>query len=596
MGQSTFKLRSGPQGYSGYSGFSGIDGHGGQVGYSGSSGYSGMIGPEGISGMVGYSGYSGMPGVGIVGPQGYSGLSGFSSYSGTSGFSGEIGGIGPQGEIGISGYSGIEGAYSSSGYSGYSGHSGINGVAGVPIMSGTLDDARVLEIEGSGATTYDQRSFFVTKDDRLSANKFPITVSNLDFENYNLIDNKGLEWTAIGSNVLVQSSYLYTLPPMINKNYPRDMVVTASDFKYNFEPWKAFDQKDDILHSWVVEDSTAWIQIELQTGIYVPDRYRISSIKHPSTYNNTGPRSWELKASTNGIDWDILDEQTDISWVSVYERDFPITSDSTSLYTYFLLDITETNDPNYLIIQQFDFLNWYEIVPLFGDNSLYIQKTPDLEIFDLNDIKNKTNHIRTTQTNIWKFKDYNWNISFLVNLDSYSGSSLLNLFGIYMVGFFGFTSIPSIDYNTNLLESTSGINVIGCAYFQNGIPEGFESLGILPIDLFSLCFFVIENSVNKVLTVANFTLMLNETYQIDVVRVVDEIKIYVDNIDVTTYGGTLSESYIFPYLNEPILLGWGMDGRIDDFNAQITGNLTNHLVMYDGIDWYDKGLYGYFDI
>jgi hypothetical protein len=613
VGQSTFKLRIGPQGYSGVSGYSGIDGHGGQVGYSGYSGFSGIIGPIGISGYsgLGDSGYSGYSGIGTVGPQGEtgeSGYSGFSSYSGLegysgfSGYSGASGETGPQGE-GTSGYSGIEGAYSASGYSGYSGfssysgYSGLDGIAGVPEIAGILDNTRISEIEASGATIYNQRGFFVTLDYRAQEERFPIVLSTLDFENHDLLDRKGLEWSKIGHNVTLQSSYIYALPPMINENYPSDMVVTASDFKYNFEPWRALDHRSDMLHSWAVQDSTAWIQVQLETGINIPDKYRIGSVSYAGAYNNVGPRSWELRASTNGVDWDILDSQTDIDWTTTFTQDFTITGgDSTSLYTYFLLDITEANDPAYIVIQQFCLLNWYDIVPISGDNSVYIPKTPDLEIFDLNDIKDKANQLRSTQTNLWKFQEYNWDISFKINLDSYNGSPLSNLFGIDMVGFFGLASIPVIDASIDLIESTAGMKIIGCGYFYNGVPEGLESIGIAPLNPHSLCFFIIEDAVNKVLTVATPELLLGTTYKVTVSRVGDVIKIYLDDIEQSTTGSELPEAYTFPYLNEHFLLGWGMDGRMDDFSIQITSVLTNHFLMYDGETWYDKGLYGCFNI
>ena len=81
-----------------------------------------------------------------------------------------------------------------------------------------------------------------------------------------------------------------------------------------------------------------WIQWKGDYAV-VPAEYSITSAKDKPELD---PKSWTFSASSNGIDWEILDEQNDVEFTDRSEtKSYPIENENR--YYYYKLDILENN-------------------------------------------------------------------------------------------------------------------------------------------------------------------------------------------------------------------------------------------------------------
>ncbi|MBW2591845.1 MAG: hypothetical protein JRE58_02375 [Deltaproteobacteria bacterium] len=138
--------------------------------------------------------------------------------------------------------------------------------------------------------------------------------------------------------------------PTMTSNTTPSGVVSASAYFPGCDPWRAF--KDDNSDSYAA--TSGWLQYQFASGKVIT-RYIITTRNQAGV--PTVPKSWTLKGSNNGTDWDVLDTQSNVTdWAAWYNyrRVFDI-SNSTS-YTHYRIDITASNSLIYVGIGELEMM------------------------------------------------------------------------------------------------------------------------------------------------------------------------------------------------------------------------------------------------
>ena len=134
-------------------------------------------------------------------------------------------------------------------------------------------------------------------------------------------------------------------------------TATASDTTSPVaeQPSKAFDNKRDT--KWLVFNDKAWIQFQFNDGNrYVVNHYALVSANDDPIRD---PVDWEFLGSNDGINWDVLDTQSDQAFEGrKLKRIFEI--DNTQAYEYYRLNITRNNTDSRIQLAEIQLLEYGE--------------------------------------------------------------------------------------------------------------------------------------------------------------------------------------------------------------------------------------------
>ncbi|RJE90658.1 hypothetical protein D3P07_00675 [Paenibacillus sp. 1011MAR3C5] len=185
---------------------------------------------------------------------------------------------------------------------------------------------------------------------------------------YTLFYNNGEYKRWIEGNKEVKSSYTDDLvPKMISNNSPYG-VVRASSTYASVSPYLAFDDSNTTEASaWITNATKAgWLEYEFISPKIIT-KYTLASQKFSggSTVSELfarAPKSWTFEGSNDGVMWDILDTQTNVSvWRDGVKSEFAITN--TQSYLKYRINITENNGSTFTAIGEFEMLGTIPAVP-----------------------------------------------------------------------------------------------------------------------------------------------------------------------------------------------------------------------------------------
>lgn len=165
-------------------------------------------------------------------------------------------------------------------------------------------------------------------------------------------------------------AYLSTVNaiPKMTSNTTPSGIVTASTENSSYPAYRAFD-KTIGTYGWLSTALTAWIQYEFPSPIAIK-RYTLTSDQYPLR----APKNWTFEASNDGVNWTIIDTQTNqTGWGSNSLRSFD--TNNTTQYKIYRINVTENNgDTTRISIDEIEMFEWvYE-------NKFLIQTSDDRKI------------------------------------------------------------------------------------------------------------------------------------------------------------------------------------------------------------------------
>ena len=132
----------------------------------------------------------------------------------------------------------------------------------------------------------------------------------------------------------------YNIAPKMQSAEQDGYVVSASGrWNASYAEWMAFD--GDKSTAWSGSGSIpAWIQIKCPNATVA----NCVSITARSSDLSEMPKNFTIEASNDGVQFDILDTQTDVSWTANETKSF--TFENSTAYRYYRLSISATNAHN----------------------------------------------------------------------------------------------------------------------------------------------------------------------------------------------------------------------------------------------------------
>jgi len=134
--------------------------------------------------------------------------------------------------------------------------------------------------------------------------------------------------------------------PTMSSNIAPSGVASASREDFGYSAWYAMmDNNTHQAYSWVAAGTAAWLQYQFVSAKTIV-RYTITSRNEGAA--SRVPKSWSLKASNTGAfggEEVTLDTQTNITdWASSGNVKKEFTFSNSTAYLYYRLDITASND------------------------------------------------------------------------------------------------------------------------------------------------------------------------------------------------------------------------------------------------------------
>ena len=158
-------------------------------------------------------------------------------------------------------------------------------------------------------------------------------------------------------------SQLYSLVSATPKNvtnWGMSSATFASSSSYNsgVPPIRVFNAVVDASHSagWLTANTTTgWIQVQLIAPAVITG-YAVMGWS-VDTFPGRCPRDWTLQGSNNGVDWTVLDTQTNQTTWTLWTRNTYALTGVTTAYSYYKLVVTANNGDSYLGLSQFRLLS-----------------------------------------------------------------------------------------------------------------------------------------------------------------------------------------------------------------------------------------------
>ncbi|NEW08426.1 hypothetical protein GK047_20725 [Paenibacillus sp. SYP-B3998] len=186
------------------------------------------------------------------------------------------------------------------------------------------------------------------------------------------------------------------LTPAMTSNTSPSGTVSASSVYYasDYAAWYAFDKRTGAPAPWIAKEATGWIRYDFGSSKSIVTRYEVTSKDHEA-YTSQSPKSWVLEGSDNGISWDVLDTQTNVSnWARREKRSFKIPN------------ITDYKMYQVRVTQTFGGVVSVEEIGLYGGIAAAAPSTPTNLKATAGDSSVKLNWTANTEINIGGYNIY----------------------------------------------------------------------------------------------------------------------------------------------------------------------------------------------
>ena len=176
-----------------------------------------------------------------------------------------------------------------------------------------------------------------------------------------------------------------------NKSCPSHVITSSSEYSSTYPAWKVFNKNSSYDDAWITLNGVkiGWIQIsflhndknDINKTI---NKYALSS--RNISGNRSDPKTWTLQGSDDNIAWNVLDSQSNITFIENERKEFILSQNYT--YNHYKLDITEVG-----VTQTYVQLGEWEL--LYNDENIIPNPANEYNIY-YDDLSSRQDYINMT--------------------------------------------------------------------------------------------------------------------------------------------------------------------------------------------------------
>jgi hypothetical protein len=178
-----------------------------------------------------------------------------------------------------------------------------------------------------------------------------------------------LNSAGIASGSGIPLKYGRRLNPIMTSQSTPSGFAYASSFYSSYAPWRAFDGvTDNDVGKWSssTQDGKGWLAYQFPTPTVVSS-YRITG-HFSSSWIAQNPTDWTFEGSNDGFKWDVLDQQSGVTWSTGAEQKTFDTENRTP-YLHYRINITSIGNNSYRAV--------------IGELELFEPLAPDMYVITL---------------------------------------------------------------------------------------------------------------------------------------------------------------------------------------------------------------------
>jgi hypothetical protein len=141
------------------------------------------------------------------------------------------------------------------------------------------------------------------------------------------------------------------IPTMTSNTTPSGVASGSSSVNATYDYYKVFDKNTANNDGWCTPSgvTSGWIQYQFTSPIII-GQYTLTTDSYP-TYM---PKNWTFEGSVDGVNYTVLDTQTNIAFATNEKKVFSIPN--TTFYSYYRLNITSNNGASQLQINEIEMI------------------------------------------------------------------------------------------------------------------------------------------------------------------------------------------------------------------------------------------------
>ncbi|ASR47218.1 hypothetical protein B4V02_11235 [Paenibacillus kribbensis] len=140
------------------------------------------------------------------------------------------------------------------------------------------------------------------------------------------------------------------IPKMTSNTLPSGVASASNEYSYAYEAFnKGFVT---ISSAWTSSTTSAWLRYDFSNPVVI-EQYVI----YPqTTATDRAPKDWTFEGSNDGITWNVLDTQSNITgWVNSTPKKFSFSNSNS--YKNYRINITANNGSQYLALSELEMMS-----------------------------------------------------------------------------------------------------------------------------------------------------------------------------------------------------------------------------------------------
>lgn len=140
------------------------------------------------------------------------------------------------------------------------------------------------------------------------------------------------------------------IPKMTSNNLPSGVASASNEFSYAY---RSFDGDFATISSaWGSNENTAWLRYDFPK----PEVIEQYVIYPQTTATDRAPKDWTFEGSNDGVTWNVLDTQSNITeWVDSTPKKF--TFSNSNSYKDYRINITANNGSQYITLGELEMMS-----------------------------------------------------------------------------------------------------------------------------------------------------------------------------------------------------------------------------------------------
>jgi hypothetical protein len=196
-------------------------------------------------------------------------------------------------------------------------------------------------------------STFTSTTTSANSNYRPMLIIEKIFTNKSFILFNGEYKKAVSqqTTTITGMSTTNAIPTMTSNTTPSGVASGSSSVNATYDYYKVFDKNTANNDGWCTPSgvTSGWIQYQFTSPIII-GQYTLTTDSYP-TYM---PKNWTFEGSVDGVNYTVLDTQTNIAFATNEKKVFSIPN--TTFYSYYRLNITSNNGASQLQINEIEMI------------------------------------------------------------------------------------------------------------------------------------------------------------------------------------------------------------------------------------------------